>query len=279
MDRLAEVADLINQAEEGNSTACFELGNVLHDCGDPQSAIEYYRKGISIDNNIDCTCALAEAYYEGDGVEQDSEKADSLYEGIMDRLTLLASENDESALLGLAFFYQNSPKYFDLDKAYGYFAQCFEITKNPVAGQMMIDIEEFKQLKNQNPTKPPNVKKRRDYRGLKAVFKVIGICIAIPLIALFYIGKFFVTILLAFLGGGSSGYSSPSGSGSYSSQDSGSGYKSMGKGKLVQEGMHRYIETSSGKRISIMDYDTYSGTAKDYDGNSYKIEGGGIEYR
>jgi len=55
--------------------------------------------------------------------------------------------------------------------------------------------------------------------------------------------------------------------------------KSIGSGTLVQDGMHRYIQFSNGKRIPIEDYDTATGTAKGYDGNTYVVKGGGITYK
>lgn len=56
-------------------------------------------------------------------------------------------------------------------------------------------------------------------------------------------------------------------------------FSNAGKGSVVQEGVFRFIEKSNGSRIMLLDYDSAKGIGKDYDGNTYKLENGDIEYR
>lgn len=301
-----KLQSLIQKAESGDSSACFRLGNISADNGGLSEAVKYYQKGIDTDGNLHCLCALAEAYCDGSGVHKDAVKADDCFDKALNRLKILSDKNDAFAQFYLGVLYYKSDRHKDYNKAYDYFELCFYNCGNPAAQNMMEVVAARKEEQAQaytytepvKPQKAQKVKKHLDYSGLKKTFKIIGIVLASPFIALFYIGYAFVWLISAFLnmGGSYSGgdYSSSDSSdyssgGSYSGGNP-SGYSSSnypynkpyektynttavyGRGKLVQEGMHRYIQTSSG-RVSVSDYDVFTGIAKGYDGKTYKIEG------
>ena len=113
---------------------------------------------------------------------------------------------------------------------------------------------------------------------LKMVAMILFVAVMIAIICILIVIAIGIMMLMSWAGwkptpaGGRRSY----GYGSVAQPESAS---SQGKGCMMLDGVHYYIQNTDGSRINIESYDRATGVGKGYDGNTYKIDGGGINYK
>ncbi|MCL2629910.1 MAG: hypothetical protein FWD49_00115 [Firmicutes bacterium] len=273
-----------SKADSGDAKACYQYGYYLqHEKNNPHEATVYYQKGIEAGRkpNANCLFALGEAYWDGDGVPQDHEKAEQLFSMAVPLLVKIAKKKKDpfaqaSSQFFLGVIYLKSNKLRDDQKAYNYFVASYKNSCSDTAKSMAELIEKCSPAGIK--TKKIKYKERAQSSAtLDVVFRFAlratpeNISSAITAIE--------KTVNFASLLFGGSGISSSLGARSTPSEYPYNAPKTVGRGRMVLDGVHYYFEKSNGERIAIEQYDRATGEAKGYDGKTYNVDGGGLDYK
>ena len=105
----AEAARIYRQASAKSSRACYLLGKLyltgrLRDA-EPRTALEWYRKGYSMDQNVLCAFGIGQCTRDGIGEKQDAIAASRLFIDTVPELEKLAAEKDPIGMACLAELY------------------------------------------------------------------------------------------------------------------------------------------------------------------------------
>ncbi|MCL2630397.1 MAG: hypothetical protein FWD49_02590 [Firmicutes bacterium] len=290
--------ELMRRAEERDSQACFELGQLCETAEDLEHrklALTYYNLGMNIDMNPYCLYAKGEAHLFGEIAEEDEVLADGCFVTALEGFQEILEKNKDDfskidpyiyLFIGGCFF--RSKTLHNLQDAYNWFKLCHDLTDYENA-QKMADLSSGLMGMQKCQAEMDRLKKeiavlearetRRQEEVARAQAEYANACRELSEArsgminagitrAVKTVGGVFGALLN--VAGVSSGDTFSSSGNSFEKTYNTS---VQNQARIVQEGVHRYIVTNSGNRISVSEYDAVSGIAKGSDGKTYRISG------